>query len=91
MAARRGVACSGVAGVFDEEADMISGCLRCVSMCWCARDTGSQGVGQAVATAGLGSAKEQLSQGRLHVSVCLVFRSQTPGVRVVDVVVLAVE
>jgi hypothetical protein len=46
MAVRRGVACSGVAGVFEEEADILGDCLRCMSMCGCARDTGSQGVGR---------------------------------------------
>jgi len=60
-------------------------------MCRCARDTGSQGVGSRDTGDGLMSAKEQLLPNRLHVFGCLVFDFQTSGVRVVEMVVFAVE
>jgi len=78
MAARRGVACSGVPGMF-EEADMFASRLVYGRMCGCARDTDSQGVGSRDADGGLLSAKEPLSQNRLHVCVCLVFHSRRPA------------
>ena len=80
MAARRGVACSGVSGVVDGEDDMFVDCSRIVLVFGCARDTSSQGVGSRDADAEFLSAKEQLLQAGLHVWFCLVVYSQTSGV-----------